>query len=41
MYIPSSYMEDLLKSCGYTGYDRLFVSCDLKRVRLTDNYIHT
>lgn len=40
MYIPSSYMEDLLKSCGYTGYDRLFVSCDLKKSK-ADGQLYT
>lgn len=28
MYIPHDMMERLLASCGYTGYDRLYVSCD-------------
>lgn len=28
MYIPAGQMERLLKSCGYEGYCRLYVSCD-------------
>lgn len=28
MYLPEETMKKLLKSCGYEGYDRLFVSCD-------------
>lgn len=28
MYIPHDLMEELLENCGYTGYDKLFVSCD-------------
>lgn len=28
MYLPHDLMTELLESCGYTGYDKLFVSCD-------------
>lgn len=28
MYIPNEMMEKLLKSCGYEGYYKLYVSCD-------------
>lgn len=28
MYLPHDLMVELLESCGYTGYDKLFVSCD-------------
>ena len=28
MYIPHDRMEELLASCGYTGYKKLYVSCD-------------
>ena len=28
MYIPHDMMVKLLESCGYTGYDKLYVSCD-------------
>lgn len=28
MYFPEEMMKRLLASCGYEGYDRLFVSCD-------------
>ena len=28
MYIPHDMMVELLESCGYTGYDKLYVSCD-------------
>lgn len=28
MYIPHDMMEKLLESCGYTGYSKLYVSCD-------------
>ena len=30
MYIPHDMMVELLASCGYTGYDKLYVSCDYK-----------
>ncbi len=30
MYLPYDVMEKLLASCGYTGYDMLFVSCDVR-----------
>ena len=28
MYLPHDLMSELLESCGYVGYDKLFVSCD-------------
>lgn len=28
MYLPHEMMEKLLQSAGYTGYDKLYVSCD-------------
>jgi len=28
MYIPHDIMEKLLEKCGYTGYAKLYVSCD-------------
>ncbi|MDD3183913.1 MAG: HAD family hydrolase [Anaerostipes sp.] len=28
MYFPEDMMRNLLSSCGYEGYDKLFVSCD-------------
>lgn len=28
MYLPHDMMERLLTSCGFIGYDRLYVSCD-------------
>lgn len=28
MYIPHNKMEELLASCGYRGYKKLYVSCD-------------
>lgn len=28
MYLPHDLMAELLENCGYTGYDKLFVSCD-------------
>ncbi len=28
MYLPKKYMVELLNSCGYTGFDNVFVSCD-------------
>lgn len=28
MYLPHDLMAELLESCGYVGYDKLFVSCD-------------
>lgn len=31
MYIPHDMMEELLQSCGYTGYSKLYVSCDYKK----------
>lgn len=30
MYIPEKLMQELLSSCGYSGYSRLCVSCDYK-----------
>lgn len=30
MYIPHDRMEELLASCGYTGYKKLYVSCDYR-----------
>lgn len=28
MYWPNSYIKDILKKCGYNGYEKIFVSCD-------------
>ncbi|MBE6355008.1 hypothetical protein [Treponema sp.] len=28
MYIPGEQMKELLTSCGYTNYEKLYVSCD-------------
>lgn len=28
MYLPADMMEKLLKSCGYEGYQKLYISCD-------------
>ncbi len=28
MYYPAKMLEQLLESCGYTGYEKLFASCD-------------
>lgn len=28
MYLPSSFLEEILHSCGYKGWERLFVSCE-------------
>jgi HAD superfamily hydrolase (TIGR01549 family) len=28
MYLPSNLMKELLSSCGYNNYDKLYVSCD-------------
>lgn len=28
MYLPEELMKQLLNKCGYTGYDKLFVSCE-------------
>lgn len=30
MYLPEPMMNDLLQKCGYTGYDKVFVSCDYR-----------
>lgn len=30
MYLPHDMMVKLLSSCGYEGYDKLYVSCDYK-----------
>lgn len=30
MYLTEPMMDELLKSCGYDGYDKLFVSCDYR-----------
>ena len=31
MYLPNKMMKELLQSCGYTDYDKLYVSCDYLR----------
>ncbi len=30
MYLPATLMEQLLVSCGYSGWDKLYISCDTK-----------
>lgn len=27
MYLPESFLKELLKACGYIGYEKLYVSC--------------
>ncbi len=28
MYLPSEILDDILKNCGYTGYRKIYVSCE-------------
>lgn len=35
MYLPKDMMAELLESCGYTGYSRLYVSSDYRCTKLT------
>lgn len=35
MYIPGEKMEKLLEKCGYTGYEKLYVSCDYRCNKLS------
>lgn len=30
MYWPQEYLEKLLNRCGYTGWEHIYISCDLK-----------
>ncbi len=31
MYLPADMMEKLLKSCSITGYEKIYVSCDVEK----------
>lgn len=31
MYLPADFLERLLKKCGYTGFQGLYVSCEYKK----------
>ncbi len=33
MYFPSDTMERILSSCGITGYDKLYISCDIGKAK--------
>lgn len=35
IYLPAAVIEQLLASCGYSGWDRLFVSADLRLTKKT------
>lgn len=39
MYLPSNVLENILKTCNITGYERLFLSCNYKKSK-TDGRLY-
>lgn len=35
MYLKASFIEEILEGLGYTGYEKLFVSCELNKTKAT------
>lgn len=31
MYLPASFLRQLLEHCGYTGFERIYVSCEYRK----------
>lgn len=35
MYLDAAFLEEMLKNCGISGYDKLFVSCEYRATKTT------